>query len=240
MTLSTTSRWFQNYDLRGEQRLMDNLVNEQVRIAGIDVFYVARDLENYNKVYGEDDQSSYSRSWMIAAYMKSVMGFTGDRDFMSKFAGLEIRDQVVFSITDRMFQDGIGFSTGFVRPREGDIIFFPINKRCYQIRYVDQYSLFFQLGKLYAWDCTCELFEYSSETFNTGIPDLDRMTKASLNVLDYSIKDTSGTPIMIGPDYWVVDNYVIETIDPNADNTDIDVEANNYIDFNVNDPFGES
>jgi len=240
----TTSRYFQNYEYTNVQNLYDDIINGAMRQYGIDVYYVQRDYVLVNDIYGEDDQSTYTNTTLIAAYVKNVMGFGGDRDFMSKFAGLEIRDQVTFTITRRMFSDAIGElpvpKTGDTanRPREGDIIYFPLNKRCYQIKYVDQYSMFFQVGKLYAWDCTCELFEYSSEKFQTGIPGIDRIMKRSLNILDYALTDGQGNFLQTEDgDYLTSDAYVPPHIDPIQDNDDVDTEANNYVDWTEENPF---
>ena len=97
MAVGVTSRYFQNYN-RLEQNLVESLINESIRIYGIDCYYIARNFNNLDKVYAQDDQSSYTYAWLIAIYLKNVLGFAGDREFLSKFAGLEIRDQVIFSI----------------------------------------------------------------------------------------------------------------------------------------------
>ena len=246
MINTTTSRFFQNYNYTGEQRLYLDLLDQCMRQYGIDVYYVPRTYINVNNVYGEDDQSTYTNATLIAMYVKNVMGFGGDRDFMSKFAGLEIRDQVIFTVTRRMFQEGIGplpvpkgpLGELISRPREGDLIWFPLNQRCYQIKYVDLYSMFFQIGQLMAWDCTCELFEYSEELFQTGIPEIDRMMTVSTNVLTYALTDGLGNYLLTeANDYVTSEKYVIESIDRGADNTDIDTEANNYIDWSEDNPF---
>jgi hypothetical protein len=243
---TTTSRFFQNHQYTGEQRLYEALLDQCMQQYGIDVIYVKRNYVNINNVYGEDDQSSYTDTVMIAMYVKNVMGFSGDKDFMSKFAGLEIRDQVIFTVTQRMFKDGVGLlpvpkgkiGTTTNRPREGDLIFFPLNKRCFQIKYVDQYSMFFQMGKLYAWDITCELFEYSNERFDTGIPDIDRMMTVSINVLDYALKDGANNFILTeNNDYLTTDAYTPDTIDTGQDNHDVNVEANGYVDWSEDNPF---
>jgi hypothetical protein len=230
------------------QWLYEDLLDAAMRQYGVDVYYVQRNYVNTNGIYGEDDQSSYTTATLIAAYVKNVMGFAGDRDFMSKFAGLEIRDQVTFTITRRMFHYGIGdlpvpkgkLGEMANRPREGDLIWFPLNKRCYQIKYVDLYSMFFQVGKLMAWDCTCELFEYSQEYFNTGVPGIDRMMTVSLNVLSYALTDGQGNYLLTeANDYLTTENYVIENIDKEADNTDMDTEANTYISWSEDNPFND-
>lgn len=248
MVITTVSPFFQNYKYTQEQRVYEDLLDMCMRQYGIDVYYVQRDYVNTNGIYGEDDQSSYTTATRIAMYVKNVMGFAGDHDFMSKFAGLEIRDQVTFTVTRRMFRAGVGklpVPKGPVgeltdRPREGDLIYFPLNQRLYQIKYVDIYSMFFQLGKLMAWDCTCELFEYSQEYINTNIPGIDRIMTASLNVLTYALQDGQGNYLLTeNGDYLTTQDYVIENIDKGSDNTDIDTEANNYISWSEDNPFND-
>jgi hypothetical protein len=84
-------------------------------------------LNNYDAIYGADDQSSYETAYSIEMYIKSVDGFSGDGNFMSKF-GIEIRDQVIFSMAQRIFNQEVGTYTTQVRPNEGDLIYFPLSK----------------------------------------------------------------------------------------------------------------
>ena len=132
---------------RSEQLLLENLIIESIRIYGQDMYYIPRKLNNYDNVYGADDQSSYENAYSIELYIKSVDGFSGDGDFMSKF-GIEIRNQVVFSVAQRRFNEEIGEYTTQVRPNEGDLIYFPLNKKCFQIKYVNKFEMFYQLGAL--------------------------------------------------------------------------------------------
>ena len=102
------------------------------------MYYIPRKLNNYDPVYGADDQSSYEQAIMIEMYIKSINGFSGDGSFLSKF-GLEIRDQVVFSVAQRIFSEEVGTVTTQVRPNEGDLIYFPLNNKCFQIKFVNKY-----------------------------------------------------------------------------------------------------
>ena len=130
-----TNFFFNNFQSSQEQLLLENLIIESIRIYGQDMYYIPRKLNNYDNVYGADDQSSYENAYSIELYIKSVDGFSGDGDFMSKF-GIEIRNQVVFSVAQRRFNEEIGDYTTQVRPNEGDLIYFPLNKKCFQIKYV--------------------------------------------------------------------------------------------------------
>lgn len=235
-----TNFFFNNFQSSQEQLLLENLIIESIKIFGQDMYYIPRTLNNYDDVYGADDQSSYDNAYPIEMYIKSVDGFSGDGDFMSKF-GVEIRDQVVFSMAQRIFNQEVGTFTTQVRPNEGDIIYFPLNKKCFIIRYVNKFEMFYQLGALQTWEVTCELFEYSGESFNTGIPEIDRLQKEySINQYDWVIQTENG-------DYITDEEgniIVLEGSSPddlfNAENDKIQQESNQFVDFTAVDPFSES
>ncbi len=235
-----TNFFFQNFTNSGEQRLIEDLVIESVRIYGHDVYYIPRKLNNQDGIFTGDDQSSYEVAYPMEMYIKSVDGFGGDGSFMSKF-GVEIRDQVVFSMAQRVFQEEVGVYTGQSRPGEGDLIWFSLNKKLFQITYTNKFEMFYQLGALQTWEVTCELFEYSSEVINTGIPEIDALQKSSsLNVLDYALLTEAGDPIMTEDgDYIVLEGYDIEAIDPDSANEEIQEESDEFLDWSVTDPFSE-
>jgi len=241
MSTGTSSFFFNNYMSSQEQQLLNNLVVEATNIHGLDCYYVPRNINNKDKLYYTDDQSSYTNAYMVALYVENVDGFQGDGNLMSKF-GLEIRDQIVLSIPITSFNSEIGAYTAQTRPNEGDVIFFPFNKKCFQIKYVDKFEMFFMLGKVYTYRLTCELFEYSNETFNTGIADIDAIqTNFSTNILDWSLLDESGQPVLTeDSDYIVSEKYDLETIDPTTENKEIQTESSSFIDFSEADPFAEN
>jgi hypothetical protein len=242
-----TNFYFNNFSASNEQGLYEDLIIESIKIYGEDMYYMPRTLTNYDKLLGTDDQSQYNRAILVELYIKSIDGFTGDGSFMSKF-GLQIRDQVVFSIAQRTFNQEVAIITDQVRPNEGDLIFFPLNRKCFQIRYVNKQEMFYQFGALQTWELTCELFEYSNEQFNTGIAEIDIIQqKFSTNILDYSLMDEQGD-FLTDEDgnYLVSETYDIETINPAEDNDAIqsgtdnfDMGSDDFIDFSETDPFSE-
>jgi hypothetical protein len=193
-------------------------------------------------VYGADDQSSYEVAYPIEMYIKSIDGFSGDQEFLSKF-GVEIRNQVVFSVARRIFNEEVGEFTAQVRPNEGDIIYFPLNQRAFQIKYVNKYEMFYQLGALQTWEMTCEVFEYSGELFNTGIPEIDSIQrKNDTNILDWTIRTESSNKVAITTedgDYLVLEKFSLEQISPASDNDEIQKESDMFVDFSSLDPFSE-
>lgn len=244
-----TNFYFNNFSSTGEQVLLEDLIIESIRIYGEDMWYIPRTINSYDKLYGGDDVSSYDRAVQIEMYIKSIDGFTGDGNFMSKF-GLEIRDQVIFSVAQRIFNEEIVPINSQARPNEGDLIYFPLNRKCFQIKFVNKFEMFYQLGALQTWELTCELFEYSNEIFNTGIAEIDIIqTKFTVNILDYSLKDENELMLLDEDDnYLVTEAYNLETINPSADNDTIEYGTTNsrfsegsdeFIDFTEIDPFSE-
>lgn len=205
------------------------------------MYYVPRTLNNKDKIYGEDDITTFDSATLVEFYIKNVDGFGGDGNFMSKF-GLEIRDQVTFVIAKRVFEEEVDQNGTFGRPREGDLVYFPLNRKLFQITYVDNKPIYYPLGALQTYELTCELFEYSGEQFNTGIPDIDDIQdKLSLNVFDYGILTEDNFVLMTEDDnYLVLETYNVETIDPFADNDSIETEADSFLDFTERDPFSEN
>lgn len=240
MSTGTSSFFFNNFTSSQEQQLFENLVVEATAIHGLDVYYIPRNIVNRDKIYYTDDQSSYTNPYLVAMYIENVDGFQGDGNFMSKF-GLEIRDQIVLSIPITTFNQEIGAYTAQTRPNEGDLIFFPLNKKCFQIKFVDKFQMYFQLGKVYTYKITCELFEYSNETFNTGIADIDAIqTNFSTNLIDWAVLDETGEPILTETsDYLVSEKYDLEVIDPTSENKELQDESDTFIDFSESDPFSE-
>jgi len=235
-----TNFFFNNFQSSQEQQLIENLIIEAVRIYGQDMYYIPRKLNNYDSVYGADDQSSYEIAYPIEIYIKSVDGFQGDGNFMSKF-GIEIRDQVIFSVAQRRFTEEVEVYNTQVRPNEGDLIYFPLNKKCFQIKFVNKFEMFYQLGALQTWEMTCELFEYSNEILNTGIPEIDILQKKfSTNIIDWTITDEAGNYLLDeSENYLVSEKFSLSQILPGADNQQIQNESDLFVDFTAIDPFSE-
>lgn len=204
------------------------------------MYYVPRVLNKYDDVYGADDQSSYEKAYPIEMYIKSIDGFAGDGDFLSKF-GIEVRNQVVFSMAQRIFSQEVGAFTNQTRPNEGDIIYFPLNQKVFQIKYVNKFEMFYQLGALQTWEVTCELFEYSGENFNTGITEIDQIqTLNSTNAYDFAVKDELNkfildeeSKVIILEGKSVGDLIVLD------DSDEIQQESDTFVDFSVSDPFSD-
>ena len=104
-----TNPLFNNYNSATQQDTLERLIIDAIKIYGQDMLYIPRVLNNYDSIYGSDDNSSYETAYSVEMYIKSVNGFSGDGDFMSKF-GIEIHDQVIFSVSRKVFQNEVGNS----------------------------------------------------------------------------------------------------------------------------------
>jgi hypothetical protein len=255
-----------------EQNLIEDLVIEQIKMFGKDVYYIPRTLVKEDKIFGEDVLSKFESAWPIEVYITDIDGFRGDGDMYSKF-GIRITDEIEFVMSRKRFAEavdgitGVGFqienlmnysgqstvqensvsvglgnpswgqaiqanpsnyeiifndgltvtiasatgtespgaewtftgtwpanatgapltirSKNYVpeiiganliaegRPNEGDLIYLPLSNDLFEIKFVEHEKPFYQLGKGYVWTLRCELFEYSQENLNTGIPEID-------------------------------------------------------------------
>lgn len=238
-----TNVYFNQYDYAPEQVLYEDLVIESIQIYGHDVKYIPRVLNNYDELYTEDTISSFENTIDIEMYVKSVDGFTGDGIFLSKY-GLEIRDEVTFTVAKRRFERQVtGVDSSRNVPKEGDLIYFPLNKKPFQIKFVDYKPFFYQHGKLQTYDLVCELFEYSSETFNTGNTEIDEIqTKFDFNVHQGSLVTQDGFMLKTQNGEALLQvEWQSDSVDYGSDNEYVRDEAvaNGIFDWSELDPFSE-
>jgi len=211
--------YFNNFSNSMEQTLIEDLIIESIRVFGVDVWYMPRTLRSVDDLLNEDDLSTFDRAYMIEMYVKNVEGFEGDGQFLSKF-GLQIRDSMTLSVAMRRFNEDVGLYDEQVRPNEGDLIYFPLNRKVFEVMYVDNKPIFYQMGALQMYDLRCELFEFSNEVFNTGVAEIDAITADRITTANNTIAG-------------------IESLDPLADNLTIETVADGILDFTEENPFGE-
>ena len=183
-----TNSYFRTFDARNEQELLHSLTQESIKIYGHDVSYIPRTLVNTDTVLGEDSISEYKDAYSVEMFIKSVDGFEGEGDLISKF-GLEVRDQIVFSLARRAWQ---GLDLG-VRPKEGDLVYFPLTSKLFQIMFVEHETPFYQTGALPTFDLTCELFVYSDEKMDTDVDEIDVIEQKQSFVRTFELSSVSGT-----------------------------------------------
>jgi hypothetical protein len=150
-----------------EQNLVEDLTIEAIKIHGLEMYYIPRNLVKRDDLFGESRYSRFNKFRMIEMYMDTTQAFEGG-DTFTKF-GFEIRDSVKFTVSKKRFIR----ETGTQRPLEGDLLFLPLNRGLFEIKFVEHENPFYQLGKLFSYQLTCELFQYSEEEFNTGVSEID-------------------------------------------------------------------
>jgi hypothetical protein len=177
-------------------------------------------------------------------YMQNVTGFEGDGDLLTKF-GVEFRDTATFIVSRRRWDEVIARSGDAVlttRPAEGDIVYFPLTKAFFEIKRVESTDPFFQVGKLYVYKLQCELMQYSSEVFDTGVSEIDDTTsEKSADVNAFNLLLQNGDRALLeeySPAGIILQSYNLSTIFPNVDNEDFRGEIS-VLDFSERNPFGE-
>ena len=164
---------------QSEQRLVQDLINEQLKIYGVEVTYIPRKFVRKQTIIKEVQSSAFDDNFLLEAYLNTYEGYSGQGDIMTKF-GVSLRDEVTLTISKERFED---FISPFLeadddyelssRPREGDVIFFPLGSRLFEVKFVEHEEPFYQLGKNYVYQLKCELFEYEDEVFDTDIDEID-------------------------------------------------------------------
>ncbi len=276
------NKYFNNYGFAREQDVVEDLILESIKIYGHDVKYLPRSLVKNDHLFGEDTLSKFQEAIDIEMYLKSMEGFEGDGQFLSKF-GLEIRDQIVLTVSRKRFdqvitspklmtevgynlvfedgnnnepsrqfltgdaateawvQEGDDYLNTLNRPREGDLIYFPMMDKIFEVMYVDDRPVHFQLGRMQSYDLRCELYEYSSEEINTGDSAIDATEdQFSLNTLIYQFTLEDGSGILKSEDGdSILQEFEMTATAPAANNTFFQFEADSILDFSESNPFSE-
>ena len=166
---------------QSEQRLVQDLINEHLRFHGVDITYIPRKVLNQDTIFNEIELSQFDDNYVIEAYINTFEGHTGAGDILTKF-GMSLRDELTVTISKERFED---FISPFLdasddteialatRPREGDLIYFPLGQRLFEVKFVEHEDPFYQLGKNYVYQLKCELFEYEDEVIDTSIEEID-------------------------------------------------------------------
>ena len=182
------------YFLQGsqnEQFLVQDLINEQLQTYGVEVYYLPRKVFKTDNIIREVQSSKFDDSFLIEAYLNNYEGYNPGADLMTKF-GLRLTNEVSLTISRERFENFIapileGLSSGIrdgyitdytfedlvTRPKEGDLIYFPLGERLFEIKRVESEKPFYQLGRNYVYELSCELYEYENELIDTTINEID-------------------------------------------------------------------
>jgi hypothetical protein len=183
-----TSTYFNNYNSNAEQRVVEDLIVESIKIMGFDAYYVPIfNPEDRDILYGEDPVKKFSSAFPIEFYLSSALEYSGEREFFSKF-GLEIKNNVTVIVSKRSFSQRVPQNI-FTRPREGDLIYVPFlngTGELFEIKFTNQTKDFFTLGRKipFFYELELEKFKYSQEIMDTGIADIDDAATQSSYTID--------------------------------------------------------
>ena len=172
------------YFLQGsssEQRLVQDLINEQLKIYGQDIVYLPRKIINKKTIMKEVVASTFDDAYRMEAYLLNYQGFEGNGDILQKF-GVQTTDAVTFVVSKERYEDFISpfLSTDTnielaTRPEEGDLIYFPLDNTMFEIKYVEGKKPFYQLNNLYVYTLSCEVMDYAlDENIDVGIEEVDK------------------------------------------------------------------
>jgi hypothetical protein len=173
-----------------EQRLVQDLINEQLRMYGVEVLYIPRRFIRKESIIREVTTSKFGDNYAIEAYVLNYDGYSGAGDILTKF-GMSLRDELTLIISKERFDDFIspfmatdtsGELEVVSRPREGDVVYFPLGRRLFEVKFVEHEQPFYQLGKTYVYELKCELFEYEDEV--GGWDESNQSTTEIDNVLE--------------------------------------------------------
>ena len=193
----------------GEQNLVQDLINEQLKIYGIDVYFIPRKLLKTDDILNEVQSSKFDDTFIIEAYLNNYDGYAPDSDIMTKF-GLRLKNEISLVISKERFEEIISPYLAEIasvarnyypgedlaitdRPKEGDLIYFPLGERLFEIKRVEVEKPFYQLGKSYVFELSCELFEYEDEEISTGVSEIDETMEEVGYITDLKLVAFGGT-----------------------------------------------
>lgn len=187
-----TSQYFNNYNSRfAEQRLVEDLIVESIKIMGFDGYYLSNDNDQARDLlFGEDPVKKFTSAFPLEFYLSEALNYTGEKEFFSKF-GLEIKNHTKVLVTKRSFSQRVPQNT-FTRPREGDLIWIPFlngEGELYEITFTDQDKDFYMLGRPapYFYELHLEKFKFSSELIATGVAEIDDAAKQATYTIELNL-----------------------------------------------------
>ena len=211
--------FFNQFTNTSEQSLYEDLVVEAIRIYAYEMLYLPRTRKETDDIMNEVTMAEFNQAISCEFFIKNFMDFEGEGQILAKF-GLEVRDQMTVNLSKRSFEEFIKPNTNSSKPNEGDCIYIPMLDVVYQIKYVSTTPVFYSFGSLNMYEITMELIDFTGEKFNTGDPRIDNKYKEFENLLT-------------DPD------YNLEDYDLTAQNSVIQSESDDIVDFSENSPFGE-
>ena len=242
-----------------EQKLYEDLIIEQLKIYGQDVYYLPRKIANKDTIFGEDPASSFDDSYIIEMYVDNTDGYMGEQEIIKKF-GLELRDDIKFTVSKLRWETLVSNNSDLqntLRPNEGDLVYFPTTKAFFEIQFVEHEQPFYQQSALPVYKLSCTKWEYSSERVDTGIAEIDATEDAlSTDTMAFQFSLETGTSasgaITLESDigdinYLINEDFTMATQQPvdqgkafeTAAGTNTASTEDDILDFSERNPFGE-
>jgi hypothetical protein len=199
-----TSVYFNNNGYASQERfLVEDLINESIKNHGIDVYYIPRDSQSsLDEIYGDDPVKSFTQAIKIEVYLETYNNFEGNEEFFSKF-GLEVSKGVKVAMSRKSFEKYVSSVVDRNVPKEGDLIYLPVQLKLMEIKFVEQEKSFFQLGRPgftrgavsavgqakigYMFELSLETFRYNGELINTGYNDIDIIADTKAQSVEYEM-----------------------------------------------------
>lgn len=185
-----TSVYFNNQGATREQWLLEDLIIESIRNHGIDVYYMPRASQStIDTLFGDDPVKYYNQAIKIDVYLETFQDYEGNKEFFSKF-GLQIDETARVAVARRTFEKIVGKALRNV-PKEGDLIYLPIQQKLMEIKFVEEERNFFQLGRNgnnpYMYVLNIETFKYNGELLDTGIEEIDDIANRVAQSVNYTL-----------------------------------------------------
>ena len=162
-----------------EQNLVQDLINEQLRMYGVEVYYLPRKYITEKTIIKEVVESLFDVALPIEAYVENYEGYGDNQVILSKF-GIQSTHELTLTISKDRYANYISPLTKNLqniklssRPKEGDLIYFPLGERLFEIKFVEHEQPFYQLLNNYVYKLKCELFRYEDEIIDTSIEEID-------------------------------------------------------------------
>ena len=204
-----------SFNLSNEQKLLEDLIVESVQMNGVDCFYLPRKSDiDYRSLLGEQPDTRFTEAYPIEMYLINVEGYDGENEFAGKF-GYMIKASTNIVVTARSFAQYVSqFSSVLTRPREGDLVWVPILRRLFEIKFSDPDINFHAIGRdaarPYYYELRVEQFKFSQENIQTGVQDIDNIEFFNSYTLALNLTVGTGNYI-IGEEVYQGNTYLTNT-----------------------------
>lgn len=174
-----------------ESRLMEDLTIEIIKSHGEDFMYIKREQIERDYLFGEDHRSKFKDSATVEMYLKNFESHNGS-EILTRF-GVELKDRITAVVSKRRFEEEVTAAyPELLRPREGDLIFYPVTSELYEIEFVDNETPFYQGNRSFTYELTAQTYQFNQDIIETGVSQIDNIETSFKDLLLY-INVTGGS-----------------------------------------------